>query len=149
VEDFSVKWGLGIRGRCSRSTWVTWPHQNWGIPFFMASLSYLAPQFGESTGLCATRAWSSPSRTGHPGPNCGTQAALISASHPDYLISGCGTSRLTRVNEVTWRHRHLLIWHLFFSGLQGTLNHRKWRFEEINLIHQCFLTFINIGTDER
>jgi hypothetical protein len=96
VEHFSVKWGLGTWGRCSRSTWVTWAHQDWGISYFIASLSYHAPRFGESTGLFAMCAWISPSRTGHPGPHSGTQSTLISASHPDYLISGCDTSRLTR-----------------------------------------------------
>jgi hypothetical protein len=96
VEDFSVKCVLGTQGRCSRSTWVTSTHQNWRIPFFTGSLSYHAPLCGESTSLCAMRAWSTPSRTGCPGPHCGTQAALISASHPDYLISGCGTRGVTR-----------------------------------------------------
>jgi hypothetical protein len=75
---------------------VTWAHQDWGIPFFMASLCYQATQILVSTGICAILAWNSPSRTVHCGPHCGEQAALISASHPDFLISGCGTSGLAR-----------------------------------------------------
>jgi hypothetical protein len=45
-------------------------------------------------------------------------------------------------NEVSWRHRHLMIWHHFFSDLQGTLQHGQQSFEEIKVIHQCFLPFI-------
>jgi hypothetical protein len=96
LEDFSLKWGLGKWGRLSRTTWVTWAHLDWGIPFFTASLSYHAPRFLVSTGLYTIWAWISPSRTGHPGPRCGTQDTLISASYTDYLISVCGTSRLAR-----------------------------------------------------
>jgi hypothetical protein len=47
------------------------------------------------------------------------------------------------------QHRHLLIWLNFFSGLHGPLNHGQWRFEEINLIHQCFQGFLSTGSAER
>jgi hypothetical protein len=49
------------------------------------------------------------SRRGHPGPHCGTQAALVSASHPDYLILAVVPLAWHGRDEVLWRHRHLMI----------------------------------------
>jgi hypothetical protein len=123
VEDFSVKWGLGKWSRDISSAWVTWGHQDWGIRFFTESLSYHAPQFGESTVLCALWAWISPSRTGRHGSHCGTQAALITGAHTEHLISWCAASGLVGWKETTWKPRHLFTWHQFFSDLSGTLHH--------------------------
>jgi hypothetical protein len=53
VEDFSFNWTLRSQGRCHRSIQVTWAHQDWGIPFFTASLSYNAPRILVSTVLFA------------------------------------------------------------------------------------------------
>jgi hypothetical protein len=68
----------------------------WGIPFFMTSLNYHAQWFfSVRRPLCHLgRAFTS--RTGHSETHYGTQTSLIFASHPDYLISGGGTSRLAR-----------------------------------------------------
>jgi hypothetical protein len=90
----SYVWPREMRGRQMRSTWVTSAHQDWGNPFFTASLSFHAPWFGMSTCLCATCVCISLCRTGRHGSHCGTQAAWISWAHPDYLFSECGTSRL-------------------------------------------------------
>jgi hypothetical protein len=44
--------------------------------------------------------------------------------------------------DVSWRHRHPLIWQDFFPALQCTLYIGQWTFEEINLIDQCYLLFM-------
>jgi hypothetical protein len=107
----------------ARSTWVIWTHQNWGIPFFKASLSYHAPGMLVSIGLCAIWAWISPSRTGQSGPHCGTQAALISASHTDYLISWCVTSGLGREKWGYMEAQAPIYLTSLLLCLQGTLKH--------------------------
>jgi hypothetical protein len=66
-----------------------------------------------STGLCAIWTWNS-SRTGLPGPHCGAQDALISASHPDSIISWCGSSKLVRLHEGTVTGTY---WSDFISSL--------------------------------
>jgi hypothetical protein len=142
VEDFSVKWVLGKQSRDSRSTWVTWPHQDWGILFFTASLSYHAPWFGKSTGLCALWSWIPPSRTSCPGFHCGTQAEVISGAHTEHLISWCAASRLAREEggymeaQTTVYLTSLLIWPA------GYISPWQQMFEEITWIHQCFLVFM-------
>jgi hypothetical protein len=50
-------------------------------------------------------AWISLHRTGCPGPHCGTKAALISDSHPDYLISGVVLVDWQGRDEIMRRHR--------------------------------------------
>jgi hypothetical protein len=39
-----------------------------------------------------------------PGPRCSAQAALVSASNPDHVMSGCGSSSLAREEKFSWRH---------------------------------------------
>jgi hypothetical protein len=85
VEDFSVKLGLGKRHRYSMSTWVTWAHQDWRIPFFMAYLRGGAPHSGAVP--LHTWTWISPKWT---------QDALNSLAHPDHLVSVCDTCWLSR-----------------------------------------------------
>jgi hypothetical protein len=87
-------------------------------------------------------AWITPSRTGCPGLHFGRQAALISASHLDYLMSGCGTRGLAREGWDYEQAQAPIDVTSLLLGLQGMLNHGQWKFEEINLIHQGFLPFI-------
>jgi hypothetical protein len=53
LKDFSFNCGIGRQGSYGCSIGVTWAHQDWGIPFFMANLSYHAPRILLSTGLSA------------------------------------------------------------------------------------------------
>jgi hypothetical protein len=75
---------------------VTLAHQAWGICSSPASLSYHAPRFGVSTGLCALWAWISMNRKACPGSHYATQVAFISGAHPENPISQCAASRLAR-----------------------------------------------------
>ena len=73
------------------------------IPFLRAGVSFYSTQVLVSTGLCVICAgltWQNRPL----GSDCGVKAALVSASNPDHVISGCGSSGLAREEKVTWRH---------------------------------------------
>jgi hypothetical protein len=120
VEDFSFNWVLGVQVTYDRSTRVTWAHQDWVIPFFTASVSYHATELLVSTGLCVIWAWISLSRTGQAS-RCDAQAALVSASNPDHVISGYGSSGLAR-EKVTWRQCTGTCWSDIISSLVFRVN---------------------------
>jgi hypothetical protein len=148
VEDFSVKWSLGKWGWDSRSTWVTWARQDWGIPFFTAILSLHAPWFRVSSGLCALWAWISLSTTGCPHLTLVHRLlwfqglTLNTRSHRVVLADWQGR------NEVTWRRIHLLIWHHFFSGQQGILNHGNECLKKLPWVTRVSWCSLNIGDAE-
>jgi hypothetical protein len=137
VEDFSVKWSLGKWGRYIRSTCVTLAHQ--------ANLSYHAPRFGMSTRLCVLWAWILSSITGCPGSHCGTQVALILGAHPEHPISRCAASGLAREEGGYTDDQAPVDLTSLFLWPAGYFTPWQQMFEEITLIHQCFLVFMKFG----
>jgi hypothetical protein len=70
---------LGKKGQAEQEHMGDLSPSDWGNPFFMASQNLHVPQFGMSTGLCATWGLFSLCRRGHHACHCDTLAALISA----------------------------------------------------------------------
>jgi hypothetical protein len=110
VGDFSVKLCLGKWERYSRSTWVTWAHQDFGIPFFVASLSYCVPQIR----VCPQA--SSPFGPEFHGSEHADLDLTVVYRLPCFHWLSLTTSfqcvvlaNWQKRNEVTWSPRHLLI----------------------------------------
>jgi hypothetical protein len=72
-------------------------------PSFTASLSSHATAFSVHRPLCHL-GMELTKQNRLPGPRCGAQAALVSASNPDHVMSGCGSSGLDREEKVSWRY---------------------------------------------